>query len=90
MELKNINNKSLIKELDTLLQHKDLMPEDTYQEALRMKKDILNDIQTELMRSRRKKINKLMNIPEVVRPVSEETRRKIDYINKIRKERGLL
>jgi len=78
---------ALLKDVEDLLDHPEHFSLGQYEEVIKLKKDILNDIQKDLLDSRRKKINKLMNIPEQPRIISAEKRAKIDKVKLILKER---
>jgi hypothetical protein len=69
-----LTEKDILKEIDELLKHKNQLSEAEYEETLKMREDSLNIIQKELLEERRKKINKIMNIPEP--PKSEERLKK--------------
>ena len=71
-------DQDLLSQIEIILQNKSTVSEEDYKEALQIKKDILDDIQKELIKSRRKKINKLMNIPEP--PMSKEKKEKLENI----------
>jgi len=69
-----LTEQDILKEIDELLKHKYQLSEAEYEETLKMREDSLNIIQKEFLEERRKKISKLMNLPEP--PKSEERLKK--------------
>ncbi len=76
----------ILQDIEEILQNSSKYKEEDIKSIQLMKDDIINDIQKELMESRRKKINKVRNIPEPIVPMTEERQRKRDKINQLKKE----
>ena len=78
----HISDEDVLRHAEELLKYKDQLTEAEYLEVLQMKNDALDDIQEELLESRRKKIYKLLNIPEPRLSVAELEKR-LEKIEKL-------
>ena len=80
--MEHIREEDVLREVEEVLKYKDQLTEAEYLEFLQMKNEALETIQEELLESRRKKIYKLLNIPDPLPTVAElqERLRKIEKL----------
>lgn len=76
------SDKDMLLDIEKILQNPSIYSESDLKDVQLMKDDIINDIQKELLESRRKKINKIMNIPELPHSIPAEIREKIEKAKK--------
>jgi hypothetical protein len=62
----NITDEELLRDVEGILQHPELLDADNYKEALQIKKELLDTIQEKLIKDRRKKLYKLKGEKEPV------------------------
>jgi C4-type Zn-finger protein len=74
-------HQGMLEKVDQMLQNRAVFNDTDIEELHKIKKEILDSIQKDLMDDRRKKLNKILNIPEP--PMSEEKRKKLDRVKEI-------
>lgn len=81
---KLLNDKEFIDYADRLLSNPSL-PSTVIEQLLELKREALENIETEFLITRRKKINKLLGIPDVKKPMTEKQKEMMRKINEYRK-----